>query len=63
MGTLQLLALIGGDFADAGDDVCGVALSLRTGEDYLSLWHKTADDEATKELLRCVFNLLVTALL
>ncbi len=47
----QLLGLIGGHFAAAGDDVCGVALSVRTHEDHMSIWHKTADNEAVKTLL------------
>lgn len=33
-----LLAIIGNQFADAGDGVCGAVLSVRGGEDVLSVW-------------------------
>lgn len=33
-----LLALIGDQFGDAGEDVCGAVLSMRNGEDILSIW-------------------------
>jgi translation initiation factor 4E len=37
-----LLAIIGDQFAEASEDVCGVVLSVRNGEDILSIW--TAND-------------------
>lgn len=36
-----LLALIGDQFGDAGDEVCGAVLSMRSGEDILSIWTRT----------------------
>ncbi|GES65744.1 IF4E-domain-containing protein [Aspergillus terreus] len=33
-----LLAMIGDQFAEAGDEVCGAVLSVRSGEDVLSVW-------------------------
>lgn len=33
-----LLAMIGDQFAEAGDEVCGAVLSVRGGEDVLSVW-------------------------
>lgn len=36
-----LLALIGDQFGDAGEDVCGAVLSVRNGEDILSIWTRT----------------------
>lgn len=36
-----LLSLIGNQFGDAGEDVCGVVLSMRNGEDILSIWTRT----------------------
>jgi hypothetical protein len=33
-----LLAIVGDQFAEAGDEVCGAVLSVRTGEDVLSVW-------------------------
>lgn len=33
-----LLAMVGDQFAEAGEEVCGAVLSVRTGEDVLSVW-------------------------
>ncbi|RAL09185.1 eukaryotic translation initiation factor 4E [Aspergillus homomorphus CBS 101889] len=33
-----LLAMIGDQFAEAGDEVCGAVLSVRSGEDVLNVW-------------------------
>jgi len=33
-----LLAIIGDQFVEAGDEVCGAVLSVRSGEDVLSVW-------------------------
>ncbi len=33
-----LLAIVGDQFAEAGEEVCGAVLSIRTGEDVLSVW-------------------------
>lgn len=33
-----LLAMVGDQFAEAGDEVCGAVLSVRGGEDVLSVW-------------------------
>jgi translation initiation factor 4E len=35
-----LLAIIGDQFAEAGDEVCGAVVSVRSGEDVLSIWTK-----------------------
>ncbi|KPI42000.1 Eukaryotic translation initiation factor 4E type 2 [Cyphellophora attinorum] len=35
-----LLAIIGDQFLEAGDEVCGAVLSVRSGEDVLSVWTK-----------------------
>ncbi|KAL4929664.1 eukaryotic translation initiation factor 4E [Aspergillus undulatus] len=35
-----LLAMIGDQFAEASDEVCGAVLSVRSGEDVLSFWTK-----------------------
>jgi len=35
-----LLAMIGDQFMEAGDEVCGAVLSVRSGEDVLSVWTK-----------------------
>ena len=33
-----LLAIVGDQFMEAGDEVCGAVLSVRSGEDILSVW-------------------------
>ncbi|KAH8702133.1 translation initiation factor eIF 4e-like domain-containing protein [Talaromyces proteolyticus] len=33
-----LLAIVGDQFAEAGDEVCGAVLSVRSGEDVMSIW-------------------------
>ncbi|KAF1809635.1 eukaryotic translation initiation factor 4E-4 [Eremomyces bilateralis CBS 781.70] len=35
-----LLAIIGNQFAEAGEEVCGAVLSVRSGEDVFSIWTK-----------------------
>ncbi|KAL6526623.1 Eukaryotic translation initiation factor isoform 4E [Orobanche gracilis] len=42
-----LMALIGEQFEDA-DEICGVVASVRPRQDKLSLWTKTAANEATQ---------------
>lgn len=36
-----LFAIIGDQFGEASDEVCGVVLSVRNGEDILSIWART----------------------
>jgi translation initiation factor 4E len=48
-----LMAIIGDQFAEASDDVCGVVLSVRNGEDILSIW--TANDGGRVLKIRYVF--------
>lgn len=35
-----LLAIVGDQFMEAGDEVCGAVLSVRSGEDVLNIWTK-----------------------
>lgn len=35
-----LLSIVGDQFAEAGEEVCGVVLSVRSGEDVFSIWTK-----------------------
>lgn len=35
-----LMATVGDQFAEAGEEVCGMVVSVRTGEDVLSIWTK-----------------------
>lgn len=43
-----LLAMIGNQFHDCGDEVCGAVLSVRNGEDILSIWTHTEDRSILK---------------
>ncbi|KAK2935727.1 Translation Initiation factor eIF- 4e [Fusarium oxysporum f. sp. vasinfectum] len=53
-----ILSLIGDQFADAGDDVCGAVLSVRNGEDILSIWTRTDGGRVIKirETMKHVLN-------
>jgi translation initiation factor 4E len=35
-----LMAIVGNQFGDAGEEVCGIVLSVRSGEDVFSIWTK-----------------------
>ncbi len=35
-----VLAMIGDQFAEAGEEVCGAVVSVRSGEDVISIWTK-----------------------
>lgn len=48
-----VLALVGETMAGS-EDICGAVLSLRFHDDTFSLWHRSGDDEAAIEKLRCV---------
>jgi len=37
------LAIVGDQFGDAGEDLCGAVLSVRGNEDVLSVWTRTED--------------------
>ena len=44
---LQLMALIGEQFDDS-EEICGVVASVRQRQDKLSLWTKSASNEAVQ---------------
>lgn len=48
-----LLAIIGEQF-DVGSEICGAVLSIRAGEDILSVWNKTADNAEALHKIRYV---------
>lgn len=48
---LQVLAMIG-DQLDFGDSVCGAVLSIRFGEDILSIWNRNASDNQVQRQFR-----------
>lgn len=43
-----LLSLIGDQFGEAGEEISGAVLSMRNGEDILSLWIKTSGGRVIK---------------
>lgn len=47
---MQVLAMIG-DQLDYGDTVCGAVLSIRFGEDILSVWNRNASDNQVQNLV------------
>lgn len=47
-----LFAIVGDQFAEAGEEVCGAVLSIRSGEDVLSVW--TRIDGGRNIKIRCV---------
>lgn len=57
-----ILALIGDQFeAQVGSEICGIVISVRNGEDILSIWNKTAaNDQITiriRDTVKRVLNL------
>ena len=56
---LSLLALIGDQFAEAGEEVCGAVVSVRSGEDVFSIWTKNDGGRNVKirETLKRVLDL------
>lgn len=48
-----LLALIGGQFPGVPDgEICGAVVSIRYGEDIVSVWNRRSDDRESTERLR-----------
>ncbi len=45
--SLQVLACIGEQFTD-GDEICGVAVVIRSKGDRIELWTKTSTNEAVQ---------------
>lgn len=43
-----LLAIIGDQFGEAGEEVCGAVLSVRSGEDILSIWTRASGQRVLK---------------
>ncbi|KAI0112629.1 translation initiation factor eIF4e [Hypoxylon sp. NC0597] len=53
-----LMACIGDQFGDEAEEVCGVVLSMRNGEDVLSIWTRSTGQKVLKirETMRRVLN-------
>ena len=46
-----VLAIIGEQF-DVGDEICGAVVSVRGGEDIISVWNKAAEDKESTDKIR-----------
>ena len=46
-----VLAIIGEQF-DVGNEICGAVVSVRGGEDIISVWNKTAEDKESTDKIR-----------
>lgn len=53
----QLLAIIGEQFI-VGNEICGAVISIRSNEDIISLWNRTANDQTITVGIRSVLSLL-----
>ncbi|KAI1260030.1 translation initiation factor eIF4e [Xylariaceae sp. FL1019] len=53
-----LMACVGDQFGDESDELCGIVLSVRNGEDVLSIWTRTTGQKVLKirETMRRVLN-------
>lgn len=51
-----LLSVIGEQFGEYSGEICGVVISIRHGEDVLSLWTKTCDNQDTLNKIRDLFK-------
>lgn len=56
-----VLAIIGDQFSEIGDELCGAVMSSRAQEDVLSVWNKTASNGSTnlkiRNAIKAVLNL------
>ncbi|KAI0403667.1 translation initiation factor eIF4e [Xylaria palmicola] len=54
-----IMACVGDQFGDESDEICGIVLSMRNGEDVLSIWTKNTGQrvlkirETMRRILRC----------
>jgi translation initiation factor 4E len=48
-----VLAIIGEQF-DVGYEICGAVMSVRSSEDIISVWNKTADNKEAVDKIRRV---------
>lgn len=54
-----VLAVIGEQF-DVGHEICGAVCSVRSSEDIISIWNKTADNQEATNKIRYPISLLIT---
>lgn len=56
----HLIIAIVGDQFELGDEICGAVLSIRSHEDILSIWNRSASDEAAKGRIRDTMRKVLT---
>lgn len=65
MCVLASLKICSKNILQAGNEICGVVVSIRYQEDLLSIWNRTASDQATisriRDALKRLLNLPPTA--
>lgn len=49
---MLVLAIVGDQFSEIGDELCGAVMSSRAQEDVLSIWNKTASNGSTNLKIR-----------
>lgn len=56
-----VLAIVGDQFWNIGDELCGAVLSIRNSEDLISVWNKSADNGRVnlkiRDFIKQVLNL------
>lgn len=57
MGLTRGLCGIAGEQFDVGYEICGAVVSVRSNEDIISVWNKTADNKEAVEKIRYVQRL------
>lgn len=50
-----ILAIIGEQF-DVGAEICGAVLTVRTNDDYISVWNRTADNIEAVNKIRSEYS-------
>lgn len=46
-----MIALVGDQF-EAGHEICGAVLSIRSHEDIISIWNRSASDDPAKQRIQ-----------
>ncbi|KTW29772.1 hypothetical protein T552_00979 [Pneumocystis carinii B80] len=56
-----VLAIVGDQFWNVGDELCGIVLSIRNSEDLISVWNKSSDNGRVslkiRDLIKQILNL------
>lgn len=61
MWETLILAIVGDQFSEIGDELCGAVMSSRSQEDVLSVWNRTASNGSSnlkiRNMIRGILNL------